>query len=212
MKIQAVIRLSALVAVIAFSFLFIKSKVAIYKAFTDWKYANYFLATNSPQIAIETYEELYPALKREGMFLQQYGKALSLNGDHKKSVDILNQATAYGSDIYLYATLGDNYKALGQKEKAAAAYQKAIDMAPHKFFAPYLLATLHFETGDTARARQIAKKLLKKPVKVHSTAIDEIKQEMKNILTAGDPENKGPETERVKPSTFGKDTGGKNDV
>ena len=59
------------------------------------------------------------------------------------------------------------YKALRQKEKVAAAYQKAIDV---------------------------------------------IKQEMKNILTAGNPENKGPETERAKPSAIRKDAGGKDDV
>ena len=206
------VRLTTVVFVIGGAYWFVHNKAAAYKAFVDWKYANYFLTSNSLGVAIETYEELYPVLKTEDLFLQQYGKALSLNGNYNKSVEILSQATAYGSDIYLYTTLGDNYKALGEKEKAGKAYQKAIDMAPHKFYAPYLLAKLHMETGDTISAAKIAMELLEKPVKVHSTAIDEIRHEMQNILTAAEPQKTGPENEKAKPSALGKESGGKDDV
>ena len=211
-KVNFMLRLAAMVFVTGGAFWFIQSKTVAYKAFADWKYANYFLTSNSLGIAIETYEELYPVLKTEDLFLQQYGKALSLNGNYNKSVEILSQATVYGSDIYLYTTLGDNYKALGEKEKAGKAYQKAIDMAPHKFYAPYLLAKLHMETGDTISAAKIAMELLEKPVKVHSTAIDEIRHEMQNILTAAEPQKTGPENEKAKPSALGKESGGKDDV
>ena len=204
------VRLTALIFVIGGAYWFIQNKAATYKAFADWKYANYFLTSNNFIVAIETYEELYPVLKTEDLFLQEYGKALSLNGNYRKSVEILNQAITYGSDVYLYTTLGDNYKALDKKEEAKKNYQKAIDMAPHKFYAPYLLAKLHFETGDTTTAVQLAMELLNKPVKIHSTAIDEIKQEMQDILTAADSEK--TTSERAKPSASRKDTGGKDDV
>ena len=59
-------------------------------------------------------------------------------------------------------------------------------MAPHKFFAPYLLAKLHHESGNRKQAEMIANELLQKEVKVHSTAIEEIKQEMKDITTLTD--------------------------
>ncbi len=210
-KANFMIRLVTLVLVTGGTYRFIQNQTKSYKAFVDWKYANYFLTSNNFSVAIETYEELYPVLKSEDLFLQEYGKALSLDGNYKKSVEILNQATVYGSDIYLYTTLGDNYKALGEEEKAGKAYQKAINMAPHKFYAPYLLAKLHFETGDTITAVQLARELLEKPVKVHSRAIDEIKQEMQDILTAA-PINKSPENERAKSSTIRKESGGKDDV
>ena len=211
-KLNIMVRLTALIFVIGGAYWFIQNKAATYKAFADWKYANYFLTSNNFIVAIETYEELYPVLKTEDLFLQQYGKALSLNGNYNKSVEILSQATAYGSDIYLYTTLGDNYKALDQIEEAIKNYQKSTDMAPHKFYAPYLMANLHMETGDTISAAKIAMELLEKPVKVHSKAIDEIKQEMKNILTAAEPQNKGRENDRSKSSAHGKESSRKDDV
>ena len=54
-------------------------------------------------------------------------------------------------------------------------------MVPHKFYPLYLLATLYDETGEKAKARQIARDILNKEVKIHSTAIEEIKAEMEKL-------------------------------
>src|SRR5690606_36649073 len=134
--------------------------------------------------ALPIYQRIYQDLKYEVTFLQYYGKCLSLDAQYAKSNEILREATALSSDIFLYTTLADNYKALGEYKDAKNSYQKAIDMVPHKFYAPYLLAKLYFETGDTIAAVQIAKYLTDKPVKLHSPAVDEIQHEMNKILIA----------------------------
>jgi ABC-type transport system involved in cytochrome bd biosynthesis fused ATPase/permease subunit len=55
-------------------------------------------------------------------------------------------------------------------------------MAPGKFYPLYLLAKLYDASGQQQKAIAMANTLLNKEVKVHSTAIEEIKEEMKVII------------------------------
>ena len=55
-------------------------------------------------------------------------------------------------------------------------------MAPARFYPMYLLAKLYNETGQAEKAVVVAKKVLEKEVKIESTAIEEIKEQMKRII------------------------------
>ena len=54
-------------------------------------------------------------------------------------------------------------------------------MNPSRFYPKYLLAKLYNETG-LEKAVFTANELLQKHVKIESTAIEEIREEMKNII------------------------------
>lgn len=54
-------------------------------------------------------------------------------------------------------------------------------MNPSRFYPKYLLAKLYNETG-LEKAVFTANELLQKQVKIKSTAIEDIKEEMKNII------------------------------
>ena len=88
--------------------------------------------------------------------------------------------------------------------KPLSTFLKLLDKTFVRVNQSYLINSMHIVKT------KIAKELLNKPVKIHSTAIDEIKQEMQDILTAADQEKTSPE--REKPSALRKDTGGKDDV
>ena len=198
------------ILILVLLFLFVQKEYKRYIACKDLNYARYFMNSQDYEIANETFYELYPVLKNNGSFLQLYGKALSLNQQYEKSIEILQEASHFSNDIYLYTTLGDNHKDLGNYKQAEEAYQYAINMVPHKFYAPYLLAKLYHETCENKKAKKLAADLLQKPVKVESTAIKEIKQGMTEILAAGNPEYKAQK--REKSSAKRKGAGSKEDV
>jgi O-antigen ligase len=150
-------------------------------AYISWNDAfdlyNYGLYEES----IEDYKKAYPVLKYNGEYLINYGKALSIAEKHTEAVTILKQVKSYQSNSVLYTALGDSYKALGKDKNAEKQYSQAANMSPAKFYPLYLLAKLYDASDQQHKAIAMANTIIEKAVKVHSTAIDEIKEEMKQI-------------------------------
>jgi len=55
-------------------------------------------------------------------------------------------------------------------------------MIPYLLFPRYLLAKLYYESGQHDKAIQVAEELLNSPVKVESSAVNEIRTEMESLL------------------------------
>ena len=153
-----------------------------YRALADWKEALDFYNLGTYSASTEKYREALPCFAREGEFLINYGKALSVNKQHKEAILILEHAKQYAGNTILQTTLGDSYKALGLYREAEEAYQLAVDMLPDRFYARYLLAKLYSETGQTEKLQPIARYLLEKEPKIPSSAVDDIKAEMNLML------------------------------
>lgn len=132
--------------------------------------------------SIVDFEKAYPIFNNEGDFLMNYGKTLSLAGESDKAITVLEQARHYQNTTIIATTLGDSYKAIKDYDKAELAYQQAINMIPGKFYVNYLLAKLYDDSGQKNKAVAMANKLIKKQVKIPSTAIEEIQREMKHFL------------------------------
>jgi len=159
-----------------------------YQAYKTWKDASDIYNVGAYPECLEDFELAYPQLKYNGAFLVQYGKALEMAGKHENSITILNEAKPHLNNTVLYTCIGNNYKALGNNTEAEQAYLHAWNMAPAKFYPLYLLAKLYDETGQTEKAMAMANKVMGKEVKVESTAIGEIKEEMRRIIEKGDAE------------------------
>jgi hypothetical protein len=61
-------------------------------------------------------------------------------------------------------------------------------MNPSRFYPKYLLAKLYDESGQNEKAVEVAKELLEKDIKIESTAIQEMREEMKKIIEKQDAE------------------------
>ena len=152
------------------------------EALKDWKYAFTLYSMGAYGQSVEEYEKALPVMKEDGDFLTNYGKALSMAGQHEKAVNALQNAGKYYPNTVVYTALGDSYKAVGQIKQAEVAYLHAWHMNPGRFYPKYLLAKLYDENGQREKAVEVARELLAKEVKVESTAIEEIKAEMQKIL------------------------------
>ena len=159
-----------------------------YQAYKTWKDASDIYNVGAYIECLEDFELAYPQLKTNGVFLVQYGKALEMAEKHENSITILNEPKPHLNNTVLYTCLGNNYKALGKHAEAEQAYLHAFNMAPAKFFPLYLLAKLYDETGQKEKAVAMANKVMGKEVKIESTAIKEIQEEMKKIIEKSDAE------------------------
>ncbi|WP_415861399.1 O-antigen ligase family protein [Thalassobellus suaedae] len=76
--------------------------------------------------ALEDYAKAYPVFRKEGDFLMNYGKALSIAEQYGKAVGILEEAKQHLNTTIIETALGDAYKGLKQYDKAETAYYHAV--------------------------------------------------------------------------------------
>ena len=153
-----------------------------YLAYKSWKDASDIYNMGAYPECLEDFELAYPLLKTKGQFLVQYGKALEMAEKPESSNVILNEAKQHLNNTILYTCIGNNYKALGKNSEAEQSYIHAWNMAPVRFYPLYLLAKLYDETGQKEKAKEKAKEVLEKDIKIESSAIQEIREEMKLII------------------------------
>lgn len=150
--------------------------------FSHWKNASFSYQQNDYQQSIIEYKQAYVEFRDNGTFLMQYGKALSMVGDHHDAIRILNHAQLFLNNSVIETSLGDSYKATTQYQLAERAYLSASNMCPDRFYPQYLLAILYYDTHQRQKALVIAKRLLSKDIKVQSSAIKEILEKMQVII------------------------------
>lgn len=154
----------------------------LYMATGTWKNALSLYQRGSYQSSLQKYREVYPIFAKEGDFLTNYGKALSVAEEHARAVEVLESARSYLANTIIQTALGDSYLALGRYGEAEAAYMLAGNMLPDRFYPKYLLARLYQITGERDKLLPIARYLVEKKPKVPSPAVEEIKKDMRKLL------------------------------
>jgi O-antigen ligase len=165
---------------IFFTYNFVKK---IYSNFENWQTAYLIYSAGQYHTSIRYYEISYPFLKNSGVFLMQYGKALSMDGQHKKAISILNNAELYLNSTAIQTAKGDSYRSLEKYSLAEKSYYNAYFMNPSKIHSQFLLLQLYDQTKQSNKAIKIGKEILTKRIKVQSTAVNEILLETRKILS-----------------------------
>ncbi|MDI9877792.1 tetratricopeptide repeat protein [Flectobacillus longus] len=112
-----------------------------------------------------------------------YGKALALNGEHRKAVAILERAKKQLSEPFLCNNLGISYQALKEYKRAEENFKLSHQMIPNLIYPKYLLAKLYIEEGKVSKARKQAIEVINSPIKVYSEAAEEMKEELRIYLS-----------------------------
>jgi tetratricopeptide (TPR) repeat protein len=110
-----------------------------------------------------------------------YGKALIMSKQPIEALEKLQKAKNIYSSMILYISIGDAYKDANFYSSAEQAYIEAWCMAPMHFYPMYLLVKLYEESNQHEKAVVLAEKLLSKNIKVNSTAIKEMQNEVRKI-------------------------------
>ena len=160
----------------------LKNRFPTYKAYKDWEKAQIYYNIKAFDIAIGLYKELYPYLYDQSNYLFEYGQCLSKVSKYEESNKILQKSDGISCDPMYYNIKGKNYQGLKQYDQAERCYLYAINLVPHRLYPYYLLSKLYLEMGDVEKARNSAKLVVDKKVKIDSSAVREMKKEMNDIL------------------------------
>lgn len=139
---------------------------------------------------IDTYRKAMPILNNNGILHFYCGSAFSLRQDYEAAIRELKLSNEKSSNPNSYILLGNNYKAIGETEKAKEAYLIVINMIPSKLYPKYLLVKLLVENQKYEEAEKWAREIVDAKEKVPTTAGKEIKDEMRMFLNKNDNNHK----------------------
>ena len=155
-----------------------------YDACKDWYRSKMLYNIGAYQSAKEEYETLYPELKNRGAFLFEYGYCLHKLKQYDSSIVVLEEAMKHSCDPMLLNIIGKNYQAVGKYEKAEESLIRSTHRLPGRIYPYYLLAKLYAEPEyqQPEKLKRMVEVVLTKEPKVQSTAVKEMKAEVKNLL------------------------------
>ncbi|MGE8426262.1 MAG: O-antigen ligase family protein [Sphingobacterium sp.] len=144
-------------------------------AFYNWKLAKEKILISEGD-ALVKYKSAYSLLSNNGAFLFNYGSELADLGQFEQALLILKRASRYGNSVELHLQIAKIYQSLGKLEEAEHSLISASAMNPKLFLPLSRLMQFYKETGQPAKCRDIAGKIIRKPVKIPSVTIDNIKK------------------------------------
>ena len=166
-----------------FVFLFIL--VAYYFSYTNmraeiqWRNIARKSLLGQTENMLPEYQSLYNPLRKNRLFLYNYAAELNMAGHYDESLKMACECEQLWADYDLQMLIAENYRQCEQYEQAEKHYRKASLMCPVKFTPLYRLYQLYATTGDRENELIMANKILVKPVKVMSPAIQQMKEEVK---------------------------------
>lgn len=181
----------------------IKQKVSIPLFFLSILFMGYHSASrliNNYQISklIETpfnetekqrkaFQRIYVSNNRNPQFLYNYALTLIKEKHYKEAILKLDIAKQYSAYFQLYYVSGVCYTLLGEYSHAEKNYITANSLYPSKFQPIYALFKLYIQLNNIEKARAIALKIDKMPVKKSSPKIEKIKNEIKIFINLQKP-------------------------
>ncbi|WP_419465829.1 O-antigen ligase family protein [Bacteroides acidifaciens] len=155
-----------------------------YAACKDWYRSKMLYNIGAYQSAKEDYGKLYPELANRGAFLFEYGYSLHKLKEYDNSTRILEEAMTHSNDPMILNIIGKNYQALGDYEKAEEYLIRSTHRLPGRIYPYYLLAKLYAEPQylQPEKLKYAAEIVLTKEPKVQSTAVREMREEVKKLL------------------------------
>lgn len=131
---------------------------------------------------IAKYESLLPVLGNEPYFLYNYSVELYVVGNYEKALLVASHCRKFWADYDLELLHGELFDKLDKSQEAERHFKLASQMCPVRFIPLFRLYMVYKDRGDQAKAIQIGKEILQKPIKVESITIKNIKKYVKMDL------------------------------
>ena len=152
-----------------------------YEACKEWAGAKMLYKVGAYESAKEGYGKLYAELKGKGSFLFEYGHTLHKLKEYDVSTLMLEEAEHYSCDPMILNIIGKNYQEKKEYERAEEYLIRSTHRLPGRIYPYYLLAKLYDEWGKREEMREMAEIVLTKEPKIQSTAIKEMRSEVRKM-------------------------------
>ena len=133
------------------------------------------------------YREEHPMRKAHTMFNRAH--SLHKAGEWEASTEILKETMRISSDAMILNIIGKNSQALGQYKEAESWFIRSTHRLPNRIYPYYLLAKLYAEHPKFFPREKLewaVRMVLEKEAKVESTAIKQMREEVKDIMQNND--------------------------
>ena len=124
-----------------------------------------------------------PTKNARQMFEQAH--ALHKAGEWQASTDLLKETMKVSSDAMVLNIIGKNFQAMGQPKVAEHWFVRSTHRLPNRIYPYYLLAKLYAEHPDVFPKEKLewaVRMVLEKEAKVESSAIRQMREEVKIML------------------------------
>lgn len=138
---------------------------------------------DNPENALKVLGQVSTGMEGHAVFLFVYGRALNKCGDYREALCCLQKSLSFQASYQTCIELGKSFEGCKQYTQAELYWQRAGKMIPVRFLPDYLSARMYFTLGDTVRARRIAQKTLRKPIKTKSPEIRFIFKELRRMVS-----------------------------
>jgi len=152
-----------------------------YDAYKKWNKVKILYSAGNKEV-VEEYRNIYPLLSDQIKFLFEYAQCLNKAKLYEESNEVLINAVKISCDPMLYNVMGKNYHALKQFAEAEKCFIKSSNIVPSRLYPYYLMALMYVDAGEVEKAKKMAQIVLTKEPKVQSTAVREMRNEMKKLL------------------------------
>lgn len=161
----------------------LKNDLQVEQACREWMNARMLYNAGEYQSAEKEYGRLYPLLRDRASFLFEYGHGLHKQQQFSKSNRILKEALQRSCDPMILNVIGKNYQQMGDCLSAEDWFIRSTHRLPGRIYPYYLLAKLYAEPSfrQPDKFEKMKWMVLTKEPKVHSTAIRQMREEIKKI-------------------------------
>ena len=155
-----------------------------YEGYKKWNTLKMLHHSKAYEAAGEGYEELVPLMGHKPEFLFETAQCLNRAERYTEANKLLYRAMKLSGDPMIRYIAAKNEQSMGNYQKAEDLLLHAIDMLPERIYPYYLLTKLYSEPTFFQEDKFIkaADAVLKKEPKVESTAIREMREEVKILI------------------------------
>ena len=155
-----------------------------YEVYKRWGRMQMVYNNKAYESVSEDYKDLHDKLKHKPEFLFEEAQCLSKTGRYAEAIRMLERAKRLSGDPMIRYMIAKNRQATGDYREAERELLHAIGILPERLYPYYLLAKLYAEPAfyQADKFRAAAGAVLTKEPKVESSAIREMRTEIKKIL------------------------------
>ena len=155
-----------------------------YEGYKKWNTLKMLYNSKAYEAAGEGYEELVSLMGHKPELLFEAAQCLSKSERFEEANRLLERAMKLSGDPMIHYMAAKNEQSMGNYQKAENLLLHAIDMLPERIYPYYLLTKLYSEPTFFQEDKFIkaADAVLKKEPKVESTAIREMREEVKILI------------------------------
>ncbi len=151
-----------------------------------WQRVWMFYHSGAYTEAVESYKPFYEVMKWNARYLFELGHACHKIGKHEESNKYLKEALKVSADPMILNIMGKNCQAEKLYQEAEHYLLRSVNRLPGRIYPYYLLFKLYDEMPEgkytQGRKEWAARMVLEKEPKVQSTAIKEMREEVRKRM------------------------------